>query len=150
MEKNNMKTTIRGGFVAVGLLVGIIFGARMASAQTFGFPVGGFTTSNVCNNSSTPPPACQVLTDGSPSLPTVATGGVLRVTAANANQHGAAWFILPQPLSTGFTTAFQFQISSTNSCFSCGFPADGLALVIQNDAAGTGAIGYTGNGQNMA
>jgi hypothetical protein len=145
-----MKTTIRGAFVAVGLLVGVIFGAQPASAQTFGFPVAGFTTSNVCQNSATPPPTCQVLTDGSPSQPTVITGGVLRLTTANQNQHGAAWYYLTQPLSTGFTTAFQFQISSTNSCFFCSFPADGLALVIQNDPAGTGAIGYTGNGQNMA
>ncbi len=145
-----MKTTIRGAFLAVGVLVGVIFGAQSASAQTFGFPVGGFTTSNVCKNSATPPPACQVLTDGSPSRPTVVTGGVLRLTTANLNQHGAAWFYLAQPLSTGFTTAFQFQISSTNSCFFCSFPADGLALVIQNDPAGTGAIGYTGNGQNIS
>jgi hypothetical protein len=145
-----MKTTLRGGFVAVGLLVGILWGAQLASAQTFGFPVAGFTASNVCQNSVTPPPACQVLTDGSPSQPTIATGGVLRVTTANQNQHGAAWYYLPQPVSTGFTTAFQFQISKTNSCFLCGFPADGLALVIQNDPAGTGAIGYTGNGQSLA
>ncbi len=145
-----MKTTIRGGFVAVGLLVGVIFGAQSASAQTFGFPVGGFTTSNVCKNSATPPPACQILTDGSPTRPTIVTGGILRLTTANLNQHGAAWYYLTQPLSTGFTTAFQFQISSTNSCFFCSFPADGLALVIQNDPAGTGAIGYTGNGQNIS
>ena len=145
-----MKTTISSGFIALGLLVVVIFGARSASAQTFGFPVAGFTTTNVCKNSVTPPPACQVLTDGSPSQPTVITGGVLRLTTANQNQHGAAWYYLTQPLSTGFTTAFQFQISSTNSCFLCSFPADGLALVIQNDPAGTGAIGYTGNGQNLA
>lgn len=145
-----MKPTIRGGFVAVGLLVVVIFGARSASAQTFGFPVAGFTTSNVCKNSATPPPTCQILTDGSPSRPTIVTGGILRLTTANLNQHGAAWYYLTQPLSTGFTTAFQFQISSTNSCFFCSFPADGLALVIQNDPAGTGAIGYTGNGQNIS
>jgi Protein of unknown function (DUF1573) len=145
-----MKTTLRGGFVAVGLLVGMIWGAQLASAQTFGIPVAGFTTSNVCKNSATPPPACQVLTDGSPRLPAVVTGGVLRLTTANMNQHGAAWFYVPQPISTGFTTAFQFQISSTNSCFFCTFPADGMALVIQNDPAGTGALGYTGNGQNLA
>ena len=103
-----MKPTIRGGFVAVGLLVVVIFGARSASAQTFGFPVAGFTTSNVCKNSATPPPTCQILTDGSPSRPTIVTGGILRLTTANLNQHGAAWYYLTQPLSTGFTTAFQF------------------------------------------
>jgi Bacterial Ig-like domain (group 3) len=145
-----MKTTLRGGFVCAGLLVGLLLGAQVVSAQIISFPVGGFTTTNVCKNSATPPPACQILTDGSPSLPSVITGGILRLTTANQNQHGAAWFNLPQPLSTGFTTAFQFQISSTNSCFFCSFPADGLALVIQNDPAGTGALGYTGNGQSIA
>jgi len=120
------------------------------SAQSFNIPPGGFTTSNVCANSSTPAAACQVLTNGWPRRPQVATGGVLRVTSANQNQHGSAWFKLQQPLSTGFTTAFQFQISKTNLREECAFPADGLALVIQNDPAGTGAIGYTGNGQNMA
>lgn len=145
-----MKTMLHFGFVAVGLLVGITLSAQLVSAQSFSFPVAGFTTSNVCKNGGTLSPACQVLTDGSPSLPRVATGGVLRLTTANLNQHGAAWFNLPQPLSTGFTTAFQFQISNTNSCFFCGFPADGLALVIQDDPAGTGALGYTGNGQNMS
>jgi len=145
-----MKTTARGGFAVVGLLAVMILGTQVVSAQSFGFPVAGFTTSNVCKNSGTPAAACQVLTDGFPSQPKAVTGGILRLTTANLNQHGAAWYYLPQPLSTGFTTAFQFQISSTNSCFFCTFPADGLALVIQNDPAGTGAIGYIGNGQNIS
>ena len=136
-------------FLLTVLLVGPKF-AVQASAQSFSIPAGGFTTSNVCANSSTPAAACQVLTNGSPNQPQIASGGVLRLTKATQNQHGSAWFKLQQPLATGFTTAFQFQVSKTNSCFSCSFPADGMALVIQNDPAGTGAIGYTGNGQNMA
>ncbi len=135
--------------VAVAVLLAISW-TQPATAQSFSFPVGGFTTSNVCANSSTPPPTCQILTNGSPSRPQVTSGGALRLTAANQNQHGSAWFDVQQPLSSGFTTAYQFQISSTNSCFHCSFPADGLALVIQNDPANTGAIGYTGNGQNLA
>src|SRR5580658_5594791 len=145
-----MKTALRGGFVAVGLLIGIILGSQSLAAQSFSFPVGGFTSTNVCANSSTPAPSCQVLTNGSSDQPTLTTSGGLRLTTANANQHGSAWFNLQQPLSTGFTTAFQFQISSANSCYGCAFPADGLALVIQNDPAGTGALGYTGDGQNMS
>ncbi len=125
------------------------FAGQPASAQSFSFPVGGFNTTNVCANSTTPPLGCQVLTNGS-SQPQVVSGGVLRLTTATQNQHGSAWFKVQQPLSTGFTTAFQFQISKTNSCFRCSFPADGLALVIQNDPAGTAAIGYTGNGQNLS
>lgn len=136
--------------VLIVMALGGIFATPVASAQSFSFPAGGFTTSNVCANSSTPPPTCQVLTNGSPSQPQVASGGVLRLTSANQNQHGSAWFKLQQPLSTGFTTAFQFQISKTNSCFFCSFPADGLALVIQNDTTGTGSLGYTGDGQNLS
>lgn len=136
--------------VVIAVCLIAISSVQPVSAQTFSFPVGGFTTSNVCANSGTPPPSCQILTNGSPSQPQITSGGALRLTKANQNQHGSAWFAVQQPLSTGFTTAFQFQISSTNSCFLCTFPADGLALVIQNDPAGTRAIGYTGNGQNIS
>ncbi len=38
----------------------ILVGVQPVGAQTFSFPVGGFTTSNVCKNATTPPPACQV------------------------------------------------------------------------------------------
>lgn len=134
----------------LGALTLTVSSVQSAEAQSFSFPVGGFTTTNVCANSSSPAPTCQVLTNGSPSRPQVISGGVLRLTTANQNQHGSAWFKIQQPLSTGFTTAFQFQVSKTNSCFFCSFPADGLALVIQNDPAGTGALGYTGNGQNLS
>ncbi len=137
-------------FLALAVLLAGSQLAVQVSAQSFNIPAGGFTSSNVCANSSAPAAACQVLTDGSPRQPQVANGGVLRLTTANLNQHGSAWFKIQQPLSTGFTTAFQFQISKTNLCFFCSFPADGLAFVIQNDPAGTGAIGYTGNGENMA
>ena len=145
-----MKTMLRLGFVAVGVCCVLALSAELVSAQSFSFPVGGFTTANVCKNAVTPPASCQVLTNGSPSLPKITSSGGLRLTSANVNQHGSAWFFVQQPLSTGFTTAFQFQISSTGSCFGCSFPADGLALVIQNDPAGTGSLGYTGNGQNIA
>ena len=131
-------------------LVSIFITLPVASAQSFSFSVGGFTGSNVCANAVSPPPDCQILTDGTPNLPVATPNNILRLTTADLNQHGAAWFNVPQPLSTGFTSAFQFQISSTGLCPSCGFPADGLALVIQNDPAGTGALGYTGNGSNLA
>jgi len=139
-------------FTVVVVLVPILtlLMAKPAAAQSFSFPVGGFTSTNVCVNSANPSPSCQVLTNGSPSRVQVVNGGVLRLTTATQNQHGSAWFKIQQPLSTGFTTAFQYQISKTNSCRGCSFPADGLAVVIQNDPSGTGAIGYTGNGQNIS
>lgn len=136
--------------VATAVFLIAISSVQPVSAQSFSFPVGGFTTTNVCANSNTPPAGCQILTNGSPSRPQVISGGILRLTTANANQHGSAWFGIQQPLVTGFTTAFQFRVTNTNSCFLCTFPADGLALVIQSDPAGTGALGYTGNGQNIA
>jgi hypothetical protein len=131
----------------------LLIGASEASslwAQSFSFPAGGFTSSNVCVNSSNSASACQVFTNGSPSQPQVLSGGVLRLNRANMNQHASAWFKTPQPIATGFTTAFQFEISNTNRCFQCVFPADGIALVIQNDPAGTGALGYTGTGENIS
>lgn len=121
----------------------------LAFGQAFNIQPGGFSSSNVCSNAN-PAPGCQVRTNGSPNLPQVLSGGVLRLNTANTNQHASAWFVTPQPLSTGFTTAFQFQISGTGRCQGCSFPADGIALVIQGDPAGTGALGYTGNGQNIA
>ena len=145
-----MRSKLYFAFILAAFLIGSIFAVQPVSAQSFSFPVGGFSSTNVCANSSSPASACQVLTNGSPKLPQILNSGVLRLTNANQNQHGSAWFKIQQPLSTGFTTAFQFQISKTNSCLFCSFPADGLALVIQNDPAGTGAIGYTGNGQNIA
>lgn len=144
-----MRRLVRCAFPAVALLILPVLLGSMASGQSFNFPVGSFSTTNVCANSNTPPPSCQVLTNGS-SLPQVVSGGILQLTSANLNQHGSAWYKTQQPLASGFTTAFQFQITNANSCFFCSFPADGLALVIQNDPSGTGSIGYTGNGQNIS
>src|SRR2546427_12799847 len=111
-----MRNRFRCCFILTVLLIGSILISPAASAQSFSFPVGGFSTTNVCVNSSSPAQSCKVLTNGSPSLPRVATGGILRLTSANQNQHGSAWFRLQQPLSTGFTPAFQFQLSRTNAC----------------------------------
>ncbi len=119
-------------------------------AQSFNINAGGFSATNVCANTISPPPNCQVLTNGSPANPTVITGGVLQLVPADYNQHGVAWYATPQPLTTGFTTSFQFQINNLNQCQGCTFPADGIALVIQNDPAGTAAIGYDDNGQNLS
>jgi len=121
----------------------------VAHGQAFNIAPGGFTNSNVCSNAS-PTPTCQVLTNGAPNLPLVLPSGALRLNTADSNQHASAWFFTQQPLSTGFTTAFQFQVSNTNHCTGCGFPADGIALVIQGDPAGTGALGFTGDGQDIA
>jgi len=145
-----MRSALSCTLAVATLWIGSVFAPQSASAQSFSFPVGGFSSANVCANSNTPATSCQVLTNGSPNQPQALSNGTLRLNGAAQNQHASAWFAVQQPLATGFTTAFQFQISNTNSCSGCSFPGDGLAIVIQNDPAGTGAIGYTGNGQNIA
>ncbi len=72
-------------------------------------------------------------------------GNVLRLTPAATSQSGSAWFNVLQPVTGGFTTTFTFQISNTNPA-SPNFPADGIAFVIQNAAAGTAALGGGGGG----
>jgi Legume lectin domain len=122
----------------------------LALGQTIGIAPGGFSTNNVCAYGAELPASCQVITNGSPNQPQVLPSGTLRLNTANQNQHASAWFYTPQPLSTGFTTAFQFQITNTGACQGCSSPADGIALVIQGDPAGTQALGFTGNGQNIS
>lgn len=145
-----MRSGLCLGVGIAALLIASCLMVQPAYGQAFSFPAGGFTATNVCQNSNSPASSCQVLTNGSPRLPQVTSSGALRLTSANQNQHGSAWFFMQQPLANGFTTAFQFQISKTNICSGCSFPADGLAFVIQNDPAKTGALGYVGNGQNIA
>jgi hypothetical protein len=78
---------------------------------------------------------------GSPAgvVPT-ATATTLTMSTA-VNQTSAAWLPAKQTVGNGFTTQFTFQISSTGDPV-----ADGFAFVIQNSAAGTGALGATGMG----
>jgi len=144
-----MRSRIYFGLIVATFLAANIFAVQTVSAQSFSFPAGGFSTTNVCANSPAPGAGCQVLTNGSPDQPQVLSSGTLRLNTANANEHASAWFAVQQPLSSGFTTAFQFQVSSTNACFDCAFPADGIALVIQNDPAGTGALGDTADGGDI-
>ena len=128
---------------AAGLLLacGIFSGIAQGQAA-FNLNPGGFTAANVCANSASPAASCRVLTNGVPNLPTVISGGILRLNSATPDQHASAWYVTKQPLNTGFTTAFQFTIS--------GSPGDGMAFVIQGDALGTGALGYDQNGHNIA
>jgi hypothetical protein len=136
--------------VLIAAIIAFVLASQSLNAQSFGIPTGGFTTTNVCANTEFPAPTCEILTVGFPRQPQVIGGGILQLTKANMNQHGAAWFAKQQPIANGFTTSFQFQITNTNLCANCTFPADGLALVIQNDPAGTGALGYVLDGQNIS
>jgi hypothetical protein len=66
-------------------------------------------------------------------------GSVLRLTPANQNAVGAAWFSQRVPVRSGFATTFRFQLTEQGGL---GRGADGLALVLQN--VGTDAIGGRG------
>ncbi len=136
-------------FVSAAILMANMLAAPAAFAQSFSFPAGGFTSANVCANANAAQ-GCQILTVGVPNQPQIVSGGVLRLTTADRNQHAAAWFGTQQPIATGFTTTFQYRITPTNSCDGCTAPADGIALVIQNDPVGTGALGFDGNGADMS
>jgi hypothetical protein len=142
------KLSPRLALVAAAIV--ITLGTQSVSAQSFTIPANGFTATNVCANSTTIAPACQVVTNGTPNQPQVLSNGVLRLTTADQDLNSSAWFAVQQPLAIGFTTAFQFQVSSTNLCQNCTFGADGLALVIQNDPAGIGALGFANNGGNLS
>jgi hypothetical protein len=65
-------------------------------------------------------------------------GNVLRLIHDGGGFIGTAWYTTPQPVSGGFKTTFTFQITHA------GFPADGIAFVIQNDVNGTTAGGGGG------
>jgi len=146
-----MKTSPIFGRIVLTLAGFLLLSASLPEVAVgqaaFNFSPAGFTSTNVCANSVTPASGCQVLTNGSAAA---IAGGILRLNSANPDQHASAWYHSAQPLNTGFTTAFQFTISNTGLCTGCGFPGDGIALVIQGDPAGTGALGYNANGQNMS
>jgi uncharacterized repeat protein (TIGR01451 family) len=99
-------------------------------------------------------------TNGTAVVPTFnGSVNVLRLNPDLQSQAGSAWFNVKQPVATGFTTTFTFQITPS------GFPADGLAFVIQNAppplegpntgglnalGQGGGAIGYDGIPNSLA
>jgi hypothetical protein len=66
-------------------------------------------------------------------------GTALRLTTFGGGEAASAWYKTKQPIAGGFTSIFQFQITNTVST-----PADGIAFVIQNAAAGTTALGGAG------
>jgi hypothetical protein len=75
---------------------------------------------------------------------------MLRLTADQKNQTGAAWLPAKQPVQGGFTATFDWQIFHVGAV-----GADGFAFVIQNasDAAlgaGGGGIGYSGTANSIA
>jgi len=113
------------GMVACALFVLMISSAPLL-AQSPGYTDFSSSTNLAPNGNAAVP-----FHDGSVSL--------LRLNPAAASQKGSAWFNVLQPVAGGFTTTFTFRISAGNPG-----PADGLAFVIQNSAAGTAALGQDG------
>ncbi len=72
---------------------------------------------------------------------------VMRMTDGSTNNRpsgataSSAWFIVTQPVTSGFTTYFQFAFHNPAQCCS---PGDGLAFVIQNSSSTDSSFGATG------
>src|ERR1039458_10370353 len=58
-------------------------------------------------------------------------------------QAATAYFNIKQPLTSGFTTWFEFQIHNPTVCCT---PGDGIAFIIQNNATTDGTYGASGAG----
>lgn len=67
-----------------------------------------------------------------------ATG--LRLTQDQGSETSSAWYPSEAPVSAGFSTTFQFQITPVTG------EADGFAFVIQSNPNGTSVLGTTGAG----
>jgi len=66
---------------------------------------------------------------------------VLRLTPAQRNQEGAAYYLTKQQIDAGFQTTFQFQITALGGI---GPGADGFAFIIQNSSVSP--LGNEGSG----
>jgi len=101
-------------------------------AMAQGFRYGDFSdTSNLALNGT--------LSGASTANFPVKVGTALRLTPAGQAEAASAWYKTKQPVTGGFTSIFQFQMSNGSLP-----PADGIAFVIQNAAAGTAALGTNG------
>ena len=73
------------------------------------------------------------------------TEKMLRLTAAQRHQAGAAWFEEKQKLTGGFESSFEFRLTGQGGL---GAGADGLAFVLQN--SGPDALGSPGSAGGFA
>jgi hypothetical protein len=77
-------------------------------------------------------------------------GSVLRVVPSADTQSGTAYLtnVVPFDSATSFSTAFEFNVSND---LTSGFGVtDGFTFLLQNDAAGAGALGAGGQGLGYA
>jgi len=144
-EKLRSAATLALSIAVLACLVAI-FATTPALAQSPSFP-------DFSSNAN-------LTTNGNAVVPTFnGAVNVLRLNPDATYQAGSAWFNVKQGVASGFTTTFTFQITHS------GFPADGLAFVIQNAPApiegpntgglaalgqAGGAIGYDGIPNSLA
>lgn len=126
---------MRSGSVLKFALVGMLaLWVAAASAQQIFYP--GFTSvANLAMNSSK-----QATYNGVTVLRI--SNGYLGKNVANP-EVSTTWFNIQQPVNSGFTTYFQFQIHNPALCCN---PGDGLAFVVQNSSWTDSTYGATGKG----
>jgi hypothetical protein len=144
----------RSGKIATLILLGMIVGVTLASAQ--GCPASpGYSPDFSVNQNCLTSNGINSGFSGSPSFAPPATpessvSTVLRMTANQGGWATSAWYQTPQVVANGFTTTFSFQLGSTST-----YNADGFAFVIQNSslsALGSGGcgIGFGGSSSGCA
>jgi hypothetical protein len=76
-------------------------------------------------------------------------GSSLRLTPAETFTSGTAFSTTEIPTTESFETEFELRMNESNTIGpgTFGFPADGIALVLQNSAAGDTALGNDGGGE---
>ncbi|MFZ3263744.1 MAG: choice-of-anchor D domain-containing protein [Terriglobales bacterium] len=82
---------------------------------------------------------------GSSDTGVATPANVLQLTPNQTGQAGSAWYNTQQPVTAPFSTTFTFQLSDPST-----YTADGIAFVIQNSTAGTGALGNGGCSMGFA
>jgi hypothetical protein len=120
-------------FALTALVVAAILATTSSlHAQITGF--GGAAQTGWTSNNS-----------GGPAASVTGTGtlaDVLSITAAQNSNNNSYFFNSPQPLTTGgWTASFTYQLTAGTTP-----PADGIALVLQNDPRGASALGVGGGG----
>lgn len=95
------------------------------------------------SNGSSPNGANHLRFNGSSKLSTWQSQTVLRLTdGMSGPEQSTTFFDIPQPVTQGFTTWFQFQVHNNDCCV----PGDGFAFVIQNATNTDTTMGASGRG----
>lgn len=121
------RRTASGDFVDVRTVLVLITACFLlnhpppATGQTFSYPNFGSTAGLVLNGSAAP------------------SGVLLRMTPALPSLAGSCWTASPALVAGGFDTTFVFRIGPGSTP-----GADGFAFVVQNDFAGSSALGDAG------